>query len=310
MTILTQKFDYAQYLADAEASKVSPLERRLLPGFSDVGIEIEVFALPGFDTDPERYLLSMRSTALAVKRNPRSLFSFLDSMKGKALIQERCGGSVFKKENFQSTAFNDSFVGIPGEIATAYWYSQAMNANKLAEDILWVLIKNKLADLASDAFEVIRTPQQRAENFKNSWEIVRGNTRNGYKTIKGILTGYFREEFFTKFPHGQVRQNSNQYVKSCTDALLTDICCEIVRSLSGQRPTDIYNELKLAGEDPNREELRDWYSQELLEAIEGVQDKLIKMFQQNPKIIADFDAESVIPGLASEYGMIDWHPSV
>jgi hypothetical protein len=132
-------FDYNQYQQDAIDSKENPLPKKLLPGFDRVGIDIEVFALPGLETDHKRYILSQRSLTSVVKKSHTSTANFFSSDEFKSVF-----GNSFTPLEFYVKKCNSSILGIPLEVAIIYWTRQAYKGNKAAQDIIDTLIGIKL----------------------------------------------------------------------------------------------------------------------------------------------------------------------
>jgi hypothetical protein len=269
-------FDFDQYQQDSIDSKSNPLDRRLLVGFEQVGVEIEVFALPGFETNPKRYLLSLRSTALAVKRNPNSLLGFLGSMTFKRKLSQAFDCTSWKSLQFKSTAFNDTFSGIPGWLALWFWRQQDKLGNEIAGQIIDVLIESKLDDLASDSFQIIRTPEQRVQNFTTTWQQYRDNTKAGFKKLRTFFQQKYTH-YYLQYPNNSfIRQNITSLIKRDVNGVLKEICATIVYRLTNLYPIQIYEVLKLDDDTVDELKLRDWYSTELLEAIDNIQEALFK----------------------------------
>ncbi|NEO43282.1 MAG: hypothetical protein F6K53_20170 [Moorea sp. SIO4A1] len=81
---MTQSFDYDQYRRDYESYR-NPLQRAYLPEFEAVGTLVEVFALPGLEKDPGRYIFSQTNAAECVGKKGWRIPEFLESRKVKPL---------------------------------------------------------------------------------------------------------------------------------------------------------------------------------------------------------------------------------
>lgn len=150
-------FDYKQYRQDAEYSKTNPLPRRLLPEFEAVGIEIEVFALPGFEKNPDRFILSQSNTAKAVGTTNNYIINFLASPKVKPRWAKG-----FRLLDFKVDGSKKPVKGVPSKISLKYWKKEEKRGNELAEAILEILEETSLKESVAIAFGVDRAFDQRA----------------------------------------------------------------------------------------------------------------------------------------------------
>lgn len=286
-------FDYEQYKKDSEESKLNPLARYLLPGFSQFGIEIEVFILPGFENNPKRYILSLSGVSRAVKRQEISILRFLNS---RAFKRKHSKG--FESYTFYVEGSNKPISGIPGYVAVAYWHQQDRDGNELAESIVDVLLSTQVDDLVSMAVGTVRTVDEQIQNLVNTWEFYRESCRTGHSTIKKLLVCY--EQIVNK--RSGDKKQFNDAVK-VADERLELYHCHVVELLTGLKPTHIYETLVKEGvKKCDRERLRDWYSKELLVAIDKYQKHVLSRIQKD----ASLDLVSVACELPTPKELIPW----
>lgn len=198
-------FNYETYRRDSEQSRIKPLPRRLI-----VGDRVEVFALPGYEKIPGRYVLSQTSVTGAVGKRNFSIIRFLDSKAFKSFW-----GAGFELFTFDVEGSNKPVGGVIPAIAPQYWLKETALGNTQAQAIVSALMQAKLEDLCDDAFGVDRGAEQRGarlldllqempgdwwlhfppEYYSELYRVLPKCVKNG-KTHPGLFAHITREYFY------------------------------------------------------------------------------------------------------------------
>jgi len=121
------KFDYQQYLKDAEASQQSPLPQKVIP----LGKGIEVYGLPEFRKKTGRYLLSLTNAADTVEKSAQYISNFVGSKLVRALPW-----NDFKFLKFKVEGSRVPIAGVPISLAIDFWAYQTSKGNLTAIELL------------------------------------------------------------------------------------------------------------------------------------------------------------------------------
>lgn len=141
-------FSYEQYKQWADDSKQAPLPRRNI----DLGGKlVEVFALPGYEKHPGRYIYSATSTAIAAEKDESSFRRFMRSKSPFAL--------PYKDFDLRRFFIEESDLPISGclsQMAFGYWLHQATKGNLVAAKLIVPLGSTSLDLLADTQFGIDR----------------------------------------------------------------------------------------------------------------------------------------------------------
>ncbi|NEO59129.1 MAG: hypothetical protein F6J98_01510 [Moorea sp. SIO4G2] len=156
---MTQSFDYDQYRRDSEESYRNPLHVQCLSEFEAIGKRIEIYALPGLDRNPNRYLLSLNNSATVIEKKGSATLSFLKSKKVKPLWAKDFVLLEFKTHNVIIP-----IKGVPKDVAREFWRKEDKKGNKEAELIIDILTDTSLDESVAIAFGIDRTFEERKAN--------------------------------------------------------------------------------------------------------------------------------------------------
>ncbi|NEO43281.1 MAG: hypothetical protein F6K53_20175 [Moorea sp. SIO4A1] len=158
---MPQSFDYDQYRRDSEESYRNPLKVAYLPEFKAVGIDVKVYALPGLDKNPKRYVFSQTNGAKAVKKGNDYIINFLRSTNVKP---SWALGFQLIKFRVQGKSKTETIKGVPSDIITEFWIKEAGKGNLAALDLVRVLVKTSIDESVAIAFGINRTFEERKAN--------------------------------------------------------------------------------------------------------------------------------------------------
>lgn len=151
-------FDHDQYRKDAEVSYQYPLPQQVIP----IGKGIDVYGLPDFRTKTGRYLLSQTNAEQTVGKSGNYILRFTTSDALSALPWKGFEFSTFKVEKSRKPV-----LGIPLDLATAFWGEQANKGNKKAIALAVALMTTSLERQADIAFGVNRTAEEEVKRLQD-----------------------------------------------------------------------------------------------------------------------------------------------